>query len=571
MHLIPEVKNAKKCNKFKVSGYKFSFAKNIDERVIKLASKLPLGRTAVSVSVKENGKQEYKMTLCAKEIKVVASSQAMAFYAVQTLKQILKFGYCDFSEIYDAPDFENRGFYLDITRGRIPTLETLKELVDNLAYYKINMLQLYVEHTFPFKEYDGIYQRTGFISSEEIVELDKYCIENFVEFVPSLSCFGHLYELLSDERYKHLCELENYKDRTVFWCERMGHHTIDPSNPESFELIKSLIDQYAPLFTSDKFNICCDETFDLGRGRNAGKDKARLYVDFVRKILDYVKSKGKTPMMWGDIISAHSELIDDLGDGVLFLSWGYSANQGPESIKKVEAAGKPQYVCPGISNWTSLIEQPQISVPNITKMTKYGYDAGAIGVLNTCWGDYGHISSIYACMYGAIFGAAKSWNANCEYRYFDNSMDKLYYGYKGASKLMKKIATAFGNRCPWYELVCGYSNKQFNNDAMRVWTRLEPDELVNAFNTLDEAIPYLSAFNWENEKARENLLCIAQGSQLFAAMLMASKTGEKLGMIDKDMESWLVEFSRLYLAESKKGELEVFVKIAYHLGNEYLK
>lgn len=571
MYLIPEVKKVKKCNKFKVSGYTFSFAKNVDERVIKLASKLQKGRTVVSISVKESNKQEYKMNLSSKAIKVIASSQAMAFYAVQTLKQILKFGYCDFSEIYDSPDFENRGFYLDITRGRIPTLETLKELVDNLAYYKINMLQLYVEHTFPFKEYDGIYQRTGFISPEEIVELDKYCIENFVEFVPSLSCFGHLYELLSSEKYKHLCELVDFKDRAINWCERMGHHTIDPSNPESFQVIKSLIDQYSPLFTSNKFNICCDETFDLGRGRNAGKDKARLYVDFVRKIIDHVKSKGKTPMMWGDIITAHAELIDDIGEGVLFLSWGYGANHGPEGINKVAEAGKTQYVCPGISNWSSLIEQPQISVPNITKMTKYGYDAGAVGVLNTCWGDYGHISSIYTCMYGAIFGAAKSWNANYEYKYFDNSMDKLYYGYRGASKLMKKVAGAYGTRCPWYELVCGYSNNLFNNDAMRVWAPTEPDELVNAFNTLDEVIPYLSAFTWENEKARENILCVAQGQQLFAAMLMASKTGEKLGMIEKDVFNWLKEFSRLYLLESKKGEVEDVVKVIYYLGNKFLK
>ena len=97
------------------------------------------------------------------------------------------------------------------------------------------------------------------ITAEEILELDDYCYENFIDFIPSLSTFGHLYRLLETKEYKHLCELPDYVDSSHYWNERMPHHTIDPSNPESIEIIKSLIDQYVPLFTSNKFNICCDD------------------------------------------------------------------------------------------------------------------------------------------------------------------------------------------------------------------------------------------------------------------------------------------------------------------------
>ena len=61
----------------------------------------------------------------------------------------------------------------------------------------------------------------------------------------------------------------------------MKHHTIDPLNSESFEVIKSLIDQYAPNFESEYFNICCDETFDLKKYQEQGKDVGKIYVDFV--------------------------------------------------------------------------------------------------------------------------------------------------------------------------------------------------------------------------------------------------------------------------------------------------
>lgn len=570
MYLIPEVKSTKKCEKFKIDGCTFEFGVNIDKRVINATKNIKNGKTNVKINVSDEGKVEYKMTLSENSIEIEAKSQKGAFYAIQTLRQIIKNGTCDACEIIDSPDFETRGFYYDITRGRIPTLDTLKELVDNLAYYKIDMLQLYVEHVFPFKEYDGIYQRTGYMTPEETMELDKYCQENFIELVPSLSCFGHLYELLESDKYKHLCELPDYKNSTIFWCERMAHHTIDPSNPESIELIKSLIDQYSPLFTSDKFNICCDETFDLGRGRNQGKDKGKIYVDFVKKVLDYVKSKGKKPMMWGDIIAEHSDLIADLGEDILFLSWRYDANPDPKMIYKIRDAKKPQYVCPGLNNWTSLTELTHVSIPNITKMAEYGYSVGAKGILTTCWGDYGHISPIYACMYGLIYSAAKGWNVKCEYNNFDEAIDKLYYGYNGASKLVNQISRIHRVNY-WYNLVCDYSNELYSNDVMKSWNKPNPDDLNKAFYECEDIIPYLEATTWENEKARKALLVVVQGIEYMISMLMSKITGEKLGVIFSYLEKWIKDYSEIYLQESKQGELKEFIKVIYALGEKYLK
>ena len=568
MKLIPEVKQRIAGEKVLVNGYDFILPPNCDQRIINLVSKAPTGSTKVIVNIGNENTDGYKI-LFGDSITVEADGVKGAFYAIQTLRQIAKNGYYDVKEINDSPDFEVRGFYYDITRGRIPTLESLKKLVDNLAYYKINMLQLYVEHVFPFKEYDGIYQRTGYMTPEETRELDEYCKENFVELVPSLSCFGHLYELLQTERYKHLCELPNHEPNTIFWQQRMAHHTIDPSNPESFEIIKSLIDQYVPLFTSDKFNICCDETFDLGKGRNVGKDVGQLYVGFVKKVLDYVRSKGKKPMMWGDIINDHSELIDELGDTV-FLSWGYSANVTPDTINKLSEAGKVQYVCPGCNNWTSLIEMAHVSIPNIYKMTKYGYEVGAKGVLNTCWGDYGHISPIQACMFSIVYGAARAWNAQCEYEGYDEAMDLLYYGYNGGSRILKALAKAYRS-CYWYELVCDYSNRLFNAEIMRAWNIAKAEELNDAFAEVEDIIVELMASSWEHDEIRRVLLCVAKGTECMIAMLMSKQTGEKMGMSDLDVDEWLGEFSKMYLNESKKGELEEFVKVMHELSIRYLK
>ena len=214
MYLIPEVKSKINVEKKVITGCKFVFPEGIDKRIVKLCDKVPNGDVKVSFDIKNVDGEGYKI-LFDDDIKIVADSAKGAFYAVQTLRQIIKNGYCDVKEIEDKPDFGARGFYYDITRGRVPTLERMKKLVDDMAYYKLNMLQLYVEHTFPFKEYDGIYQKMGYMTPEETVELDKYCTENFVELVPSLSCFGHLYELLQNTKYKYLCELENYEPQSI--------------------------------------------------------------------------------------------------------------------------------------------------------------------------------------------------------------------------------------------------------------------------------------------------------------------------------------------------------------------
>lgn len=564
MLLIPQVKSIKEGKKREIKGYKFVFPNDADSRLIKTAQKAPVGDYEVQFQIGKEELDEYRIVFD-DIIKVEAKGVKGAFYAVQTLRQIAKNGYVDASEICDAPDLEVRGYYFDITRGRIPTLETLKNLVDNLAYYKVNMLQLYVEHVFPFKEYDGIYQRTGYITPDELKEIDAYCKENFIDFVPSLSCFGHLYELLESEKYKHLCELTDDEHKTHFWQRRMAHHTIDVSNPESIELIKSLIDQFMPCFTSKYFNICCDETFDLGKGKNQGKDPAVLYTDFVKQIVEYVRSKGKTPMMWGDVI----EHIEPLGDDIIFLNWGYSPNEKPDRIYNLKNANKTQIVCPGINGWTSLCERVKDSVPNITKMASYAYEANAKGLMNTNWGDYGHIAPIEACMYGTIFGCAKAWNATYEYPLFDESIDLLYYGYQGAAKMLKTIDTAH-RVVYWYCLVVDYSNEAFKTDIM--WARTaEPDELEAAYYEIEDIIPYLQGTKWENERAREALLIVAMGAQYMISMLFSKQTGEKLGVFFSDIEEWIKEYAKLYLKESKEGELKEFIKVFYYLAQKYIK
>ncbi len=365
-------------------------------------------------SIKSEG---YCLKVCEDSITVTGGDDAGCFYGIKTLLQILDGAddtVCAMT-INDAPDMAYRGFYHDATRGRVPSVDGIKEMVDLIASYKMNSLQLYVEHPFDFIEFKSdIRTEDDYLTAEDILDIDEYCYNNFIDFVPSLSTFGHLYELLMKEEYKHLCEFEDFVPSRHFWSERMAHHTIDPTNPESFDVITSLIDQYLPLFRSKYFNICCDETFDLGRGRNQGKSSAELYIGFVSKITEHITAAGKTVMMWGDIALEHPELLPQIPDGTVLLNWQYNANPNLSRIEKVRETGLPQMVCPGNNSWTTLVEYIDISVPNISKMVRSGYENGVLGMLNTNWGDFGHPAHPECTLYGTVFGAAISWNTETE-------------------------------------------------------------------------------------------------------------------------------------------------------------
>ena len=117
----------------------------------------------------------YTLTISPDEIKIEGKGVAGAFYGIQTLKQIFEETSVPCLEIEDEPDRIHRGFYHDITRGKVPTVETLKSLIDEMAYYKMNELQLYIEHTFPFKEFGDDVEKFG--------GYDRKRVSNTAEFL----------------------------------------------------------------------------------------------------------------------------------------------------------------------------------------------------------------------------------------------------------------------------------------------------------------------------------------------------------------------------------------------------
>ena len=78
--------------------------------------------------------------------------------------------------IHDFPSLAIRGFMMDISRNKVPKLETLKAFVDKMAELKYNHFELYVEgFSFEYRSFKNYLEEEGYITVEEYIELEKYC------------------------------------------------------------------------------------------------------------------------------------------------------------------------------------------------------------------------------------------------------------------------------------------------------------------------------------------------------------------------------------------------------------
>lgn len=379
--------------------------------------------------------QEYRVHIARDGIAIAGGDGAAVLYGVQTLCQIIAQcgGVLACVEIGDAPDFRCRGYFLDETRGRVLTLPYLKKVADRLSRYKLNQFQLYVEHTYLFRDLTEMWRDDTPLTAEDILELDVYCRKLHIELVPALASFGHLYTLLSTRSHGELCERSGSWETPFSFWDRMDHHTINTTDERALPLIKDMLAEYGALFTSDKFNICADETFDLGCEKSGGTaqriGKEQMYVGYVRELCDFLDSCGKRVQFFGDIICRKPELISQLPQGTICLTWGYAPEQPVDSCRAMAQAGAVQYLCPGVGGWNQWVNLIENSYRNIVRMCGYGREYHAEGILNTDWGDFGHINHPEFSVPGMIYGAVFSWNQEeIGFDALNRQISRLEYG-----------------------------------------------------------------------------------------------------------------------------------------------
>ena len=384
----------------------------------------------VTIRLGEGFKKDgYRLAIRKEGVLLEAGDEAGAFYGMQTLKQIAAQspkGALPCLEIEDWPDFEVRGLCYDVTRGRVPKLESLMQLADTLASYKINQLQLYVEYVFPFRRHPDISRGSDPISPEDFMELDAHCRTRHVELVPVLQSFSHMGHVLKHPQYCAMSEnwgIEDYISPKADPLWGRGGWTMSPADSRVYELLEDLYAEYLPCFSSTRVNVTCDETFDLGYGQSLNLchklGTGRVYLNHVLKARDLAARHGKRIMIWGDMLRTYGIPLHEVPKDVVVLDWNYNADGQFERISAFTGAGLETYACPGTNGWSSLFPDLTEAQLNISGFAAAAKRHGAKGILNTDWGDGGHSNFMEYSWHGYLVGAEQAWNAGADQRTFN--------------------------------------------------------------------------------------------------------------------------------------------------------
>lgn len=537
-----------------------------DLKITKLLEK-PKGKF-IFLQLSGEKKESYKLEIKTDSIVISGGDSAGIFYGIQTLIQITKnYGTAlPCMVIEDSPQFSVRGYLQDITRGKIPKLETLKKLADMLAHYKCNHMQLYIEHSFAFRGQTQLWLDADPITAEEILELDEYCKDRYIELVPCMATFGHLEAPLRAR--PEFCELSTVGyDVDFSFNDRIYHHTLNISNEKSYEFICNAIDEFLPLFSSDKFNVCGDETHDLCKDKSKHllkeNDLATLYSQFIGKIIAHVESRGKRAMMWGDIIGKYPDKLGYIPDNTIFLNWMYGEKPDEKQTILFANSGKTQFVCGTTHGYSRLVNETHISFENIYNLYLQGKKYDASGAIITDWGDLGHMNLTGNSAIATIYGISMAWNTvegfDPQKICFDISI--LEFENQDFAQIMYDIGRntkiQWANIVNWYEW--NYVEKRIIDDKdaefMDNFLSWDISEVQNSYKYLKEKYIELLKLNLKNKTIYDQALIGTEGNILLQEFYLDIRGVTHSDCLSERMEIWFDKYSKIWRNLNHESEL----------------
>ncbi|MBP3591355.1 MAG: family 20 glycosylhydrolase [Clostridia bacterium] len=401
-----------------------------------------LSGEAHKISIDENG------------VKIAYATEEGLFRAVTSLWQLLRKNGADlpYAEIEDAPTLARRGYMLDISRGRMPKVETFKKIIDFLASVKYNELQIYMEgHVFKFASFPQYTADFDCLNAKDIKELQAYCHARFIDLVPNQNSFGHMYQWLKNPELSHLAVAP----------EGGKGGTINPLLPESLAFIDKLYSDLLPYHESEYVNVGFDEAYGLGRYQLEEPCKkygrATVFMDWLNKVADLCKDKyGKKVQFWSDMIHAYPETYDRIPKGAIALEWGYelgAAQRMAENCVDYKRAGIDFYLCPSTNTHLAFTGRNEVTVFNIRTSATIAEKYGAKGLLLTDWGcDCGQPTFLLWSAFPVALAGQYAWNPGTfnpedfkpDYNVAaEQYVDEVVFKTEGVSEILRRIANYY--------------------------------------------------------------------------------------------------------------------------------
>ncbi|MDX9777890.1 MAG: glycoside hydrolase family 20 zincin-like fold domain-containing protein [bacterium] len=391
--------------------------------------------------------EAYSLEITSQKVLIRSGSEKGLFYGLMSLTQLVKAsdkGKIPALKILDYPDMAWRGISDDFSRGQVSTMENFGSILRFLGEYKQNIYMPYMEDLVQLERYPDIGEGRGALSKEDIAELQRLAKQYFVQVIPIFQTLGHYENILSDPDY-------------LQYAEYPGAASLNSIDGNTDQFLFNMLDEVVPQFESEYFHIGCDESWDVGLGATKAlvekEGTARVHANHYNKVYDKVRAYGKEILMYGDIILRQPEILDMIPKDIIIVDWHYRPSANYPSIRQFKDAGFRFLVSPGVHNWRQNIPNFNNAWINISGINYEGYLNGALGSVNSSWGDYGGINFREMNYMGYAFGAESSWNPS---------------GMDGESIQRRFMKQYFGADCPGMEALFLIANTIPDNNDLRL-------------------------------------------------------------------------------------------------------
>ncbi len=482
-------------------------------------------KTPNVIYVKKEGlsEEEYELIISENGAEICYSFENGAFYGTQTLCQLINMKNVTYLEIKDAPLIKERVMSFDVSRGKVPTMEHFKEIIDHHAMARYNVFMLYYDRiVFQFPNLKGLWEEDA-ITLDELWQIKKWCNEKFMKFSISVETFGHLSNFLKTDRFKHL-------SNSIDPDKPCGD--LYPYHPEVMDFIDMLIEDVIPFCDTEFLTVHGDEiaTLKTGKTKEAVEEKGEMtvYMEHMQKVCDLVINKyHKIPGVAGDMFmrrnSTEEQIIENLKlfpKGAFVQDWGYEQEYQYHKFsfnnKILKKMGIP------FTNWSSTglfaqyVPRTYNQTLNAEVACRSAYENGGRGVCQSIWGDDGN-SQFFVSELGGIFTfGATAWNyKDFQLSYVHEYMNK--YVYKAKDCNFAGIAASFGEaawftkgKCPDTNQFVFASNCSYSTTL--IWNGYHAHTGIDSIHIYDmvdiygceKAIKHVSDLRKELEKVQIN-------------------------------------------------------------------
>jgi hexosaminidase len=248
--------------------------------------------------------EAYTLDVAADGIRLVASTTEGLFRASQTLRQLCADPVIGGVRISDAPRFAWRGTMLDVSRHFFG-VDDIKRLIDEIAYYKINVLHLHLSDDQGWRLDIASRPRLaavggasqvgggpgGFYTHDEYADLVHHAATRYVTVVPEFDMPGHTNAALV--AYPELAPEGYLTD--PFTGTGVGFSNFDVDNPATYEFVDAVMGELARLTPGPYLHIGGDEVLKLAPDQ---------YSSFIRRAVAIVEAHGKIAIGWDEVAKA---------------------------------------------------------------------------------------------------------------------------------------------------------------------------------------------------------------------------------------------------------------------------